>query len=74
MNKSYYLCVDSCEDEYINKKIPDNIIKSCLNGCYKYLLMNRKVMNDVLESSMKKDMKQLNELELEENNTKILEI
>ena len=68
---SYNLCVDSCEDEYVNKKIPDKIIKSCLNGCYKYLQMNRKVMNELIESSMKEFMKQIDDLELKENNAKI---
>jgi hypothetical protein len=51
--KSYHLCVDNCEDEYVNKKVPDNIIKSCLNGCYKFMLMNREIMNEMLDSSIK---------------------
>ena len=59
--KSYGLCLESCKDEYVNKKVPDNLIKSCFNGCYKFLTMNKETMNEIMDYSIKDYMSSLEE-------------
>ncbi len=45
---SYNLCLESCKHEFVSKKLNENIIKSCLNGCYRYLLINKEIFNEMM--------------------------
>ena len=45
---SYNLCNESCKEEMKNKNLNENITRNCLNGCYRFLLMNKEIFNDIV--------------------------
>ena len=49
---SYNLCNESCKEEMKNKNLNENVTRNCLNGCYRFLLMNKEIFNDLVHEKL----------------------
>lgn len=51
-SESYDLCLESCKDEMINKNLNEMIVRNCLNSCHRFLLMNKEILNGILNERL----------------------
>ena len=50
--ESYNLCNESCKEEMKNKNLNENVTRNCLNGCYRFLLMNKEIFNEIAHEKL----------------------
>lgn len=50
--ESFNLCNESCKEEMKNKNLNEGITRNCLNSCYRFLLMNKEIFNDIVNEKL----------------------
>jgi len=62
--ESYNLCTESCKQEMKNKNLNENLTRNCLNGCFRFLLMNKEIFNDIVYEKLGIIKEEINNLKV----------